>query len=165
MKTQAHAMKHCQEHAKSPGGDIISTVKPCWPIRSLKKFPVGGDNSACSHVTSQNLQVSLSTEHCNQSFWKSSHWQEFSKMFRFSDLVQHLRVDEQPNHIEKAAVLKITAFVWTGPQMAIVLFTPVFPQPCSWKYINRHFWTPPNQTHQHISSLIETPTPEIDQSD
>ncbi len=53
MKTQKHAMKHCQEHAKPTGGDIISTVKPCWPIRSLKKFPVGGDNSACSDVTSQ----------------------------------------------------------------------------------------------------------------
>ncbi len=55
MKTQKHAMKHCQEHAKPTGGDIISTIKPCWPIRSLKKFPVGGDNSACSDITSQNI--------------------------------------------------------------------------------------------------------------
>ncbi len=34
MKMQKHALKHCQEHAKPTGGDIISTVKP---IRSLKK--------------------------------------------------------------------------------------------------------------------------------
>ncbi len=36
-------------------------------------------------------------------------------MLGFSDLVQRLREDERPNHIEKAAVLKITSFVWTGP--------------------------------------------------
>ncbi len=36
-------------------------------------------------------------------------------MFGFSDLVQCLRVDERPNHIEKAVVLKIPVFVWTGP--------------------------------------------------
>ncbi len=58
MKTQAHAMKHCQEHTKPTGGDIISTLKPCWPIRSLRKFPVGGDNSTGSDVTSQNLRFS-----------------------------------------------------------------------------------------------------------
>ncbi len=39
-------------------------------------------------------------------------------MLGFSDLVQRLREDERPNHIEKAAVLKITAFVWTGPMGA-----------------------------------------------
>ncbi len=57
MKTQAHSMKHCQEHTKPTGGDIISTLKPCWPIRSLRKFPVGGD-SAGSVVTSQKLRFS-----------------------------------------------------------------------------------------------------------
>ncbi len=36
-------------------GDMISTVKPYWPIRSLKKFPVGGENSTCSDITNQNL--------------------------------------------------------------------------------------------------------------
>ncbi len=36
-------------------------------------------------------------------------------MFGFSDLVLRLHEDERPNHIEKAAVLKIPAFVWTGP--------------------------------------------------
>ncbi len=38
-------------------------------------------------------------------------------MFGFSDLVQLLRVDEWSNRIEKATVLKITAFVWTGPEV------------------------------------------------
>ncbi len=49
-------MKHCQEHAKPTCGNIISTIKPCWPIRSLKKLPVDGDNSACSDVKCQNLR-------------------------------------------------------------------------------------------------------------
>uniref|UniRef100_A0A672JZ12 F-BAR domain-containing protein n=1 Tax=Sinocyclocheilus grahami TaxID=75366 RepID=A0A672JZ12_SINGR len=64
MKTQTHAMKHCQEHAKPTGGDIISTVKPCWPIRSLKKFPVGGDNSAGSDVTSQKTKKNKTKINC-----------------------------------------------------------------------------------------------------
>ncbi len=55
MKTQMHALKNGQEHAKPTGGDIISTVKPCWPIRSLNKFLVGGNNSAGSDVTNQKL--------------------------------------------------------------------------------------------------------------
>ncbi len=33
-----------------------TTINQFWPIRSLKKFPVGGDNSACSDFISQNLQ-------------------------------------------------------------------------------------------------------------
>ncbi len=35
--------------------------RPCWPIRSLKKFPVGGDNSAGSDVTSQKLRFAVYT--------------------------------------------------------------------------------------------------------
>ncbi len=66
--------------------------RPCWPIRSLKKFPVGGDNSAGSDVTSQKFRFRCL--HDNRSFRKSSPWQEFSKMLGFSDLVQSLREDE-----------------------------------------------------------------------
>ncbi len=88
---------------------IISTVKPCWQIRSLKKFPVGRDNSACSDVTSQISGFAVYMITLQQSF------QEFSKMFGFSYPVQRLRVEEWPNRKEKAAFFKITAFVWTGP--------------------------------------------------
>ncbi len=38
MKTQMHAMRHCQEHAKPTGDDIISTVKPCWQSEAWKRF-------------------------------------------------------------------------------------------------------------------------------
>lgn len=75
----------------------LMCFRPCWPIRSLKKFPVGGDNSAGSDVTSQKLRFRCL--HDNRSFRKSSPWQEFSKMLGFSDLVQSLREDEPPNHI------------------------------------------------------------------
>ncbi len=74
----------------------LMCFRPCWPIRSLKKFPVGGDNSAGSDVTSQKLRFRCL--HDNRSFRKSSPWQEFSKMLGFSDLVQSLREDEPPNY-------------------------------------------------------------------
>ncbi len=38
----------------------LMCFRPCWPIRSLKKFPVGGDNSAGSDVTSQKLRFPFS---------------------------------------------------------------------------------------------------------
>ncbi len=79
MKTQNHTMKHCQEHAKPAGGNIISTVKPCWPIRSLKKFPVGGDNNATSQakisgfaVYTITLQWVFENIHPGRSFQKCS---------------------------------------------------------------------------------------------
>ncbi len=50
-------------------------------------------------------------------FSKSSPWQEFSKRFGFSDLVLRLHVDKRSNRIEKAVVLKIPRFVWTGPKI------------------------------------------------
>ncbi len=37
-------------------------------------------------------------------------------MSGFSDPVQRLCVDERTNCIEKAVVLKITTFLWTGPE-------------------------------------------------
>ncbi len=102
MKTQTHAMKHCQELAKPTGGDIISNVKPCWPIRSMKMFPVGVDNGLRRHKPKTPvLKIFILAG--------------VFKMFDFSDLVLRLRVDEHPNRIEKAAVLKITEFMWTGP--------------------------------------------------
>ncbi len=70
----------------------LMCFRPCWPIRSLKKFPVGGDNSAGSDITSQKLRFRCL--HDNPNFRKSSPWQEFSKMLGFSDLVQSLREDE-----------------------------------------------------------------------
>lgn len=39
---QKHAIKRCQEYAKPAGGDITLTVRPCWPIRSLKKKVITG---------------------------------------------------------------------------------------------------------------------------
>ncbi len=115
MKTQMHALKNGQEHAKPTGGDIISTVKPCWPIRSLNKFLVGGNNSAGSGVTSQKLRC-LHDNTATRVFENLHLGWSLKNIFGFSDLVQCLCVDEQPNHIEKAAVLNITAFVWTGPE-------------------------------------------------
>ncbi len=37
---QKHPTKCSQEHAIPTGGDIALTVKPCWPIRSLKKAQI-----------------------------------------------------------------------------------------------------------------------------
>ncbi len=120
MKTQAHAIKHCQEHTKPTGGDIISTLKPCWPIRSLRKFTLGGDNSAGSDVTSQNLRFCcLHDNTATRVFEILQPGRSFKKMFSFSDLLLRLRVDERPNRIEKAVVLKITMFAWTRPHSVL----------------------------------------------
>uniref|UniRef100_A0A672QE79 Estradiol 17-beta-dehydrogenase 2-like n=1 Tax=Sinocyclocheilus grahami TaxID=75366 RepID=A0A672QE79_SINGR len=82
MKTQTHAMKHCQEHAKPTGGDIISTVKPCWSIRSLKNVPVGGDNSTGSDVTSQKLRFAVYTTTLQS---------EFLKLFTLAGVFENVR--------------------------------------------------------------------------
>ncbi len=112
-----HALKHCQEHANPTGGNIISTVKPCWPIRSLKKFPVGGD-TVTAHAPTSQAKISgfvIYTITLQPEFLKIFTLAGVFKKVRFSDLVLRLRVDEWPNCIEKPAVLKIPAFVWTGP--------------------------------------------------
>lgn len=43
LKVQKHTVKYCHKYAKPTGGDITLTVKPCWPIRSLKKVTTGFD--------------------------------------------------------------------------------------------------------------------------
>lgn len=49
MKTQKHAMKRGQEHAKPTGVDITLTVKPCWPITDSLHVNKG-DSGAKSDV-------------------------------------------------------------------------------------------------------------------
>ncbi len=66
--------------------------------------------------TSQaKISVSLSTINTVTGVLKIFTLAGVKKIIGFSDLLQRLRENEQPNHIEKAVVLKITAFVWTGP--------------------------------------------------
>lgn len=47
-KTQ---LKHSQEHVKPSGGDITLTLKPCGPIRSLKKATTGTGGLARSYAS------------------------------------------------------------------------------------------------------------------
>ncbi len=105
VKTQKHAMKHCQEHATPTGGDITLTVKhvgqsEAWKMGTLWRHD---PKSPVSPATQQ---------HCNRSFWKSSPWQEFSKMFQIVCMWK-----KWPKRIKIAAVLKIPVFVWTGPKI------------------------------------------------
>ncbi len=114
MKTQMHALKNGQEHAKPTGGDIISTVKPCWPIRSLNKFLVGGNNSAGSDVTNQKL--SCLHDNTATGVFENLHLGWSFKKNSVSVTWCSVCVWTNSQTTEKARVLKITAFVWTGPE-------------------------------------------------
>ncbi len=67
---QKHATKCGQEHAIPTGGDIALTVKPCWPIRSLKKAQILTSQQAKNHgytgfiTTLQPVQLTQAQDFC-----------------------------------------------------------------------------------------------------
>ncbi len=104
VKTQKHAMNHCQEHAKPTGGDITLTVKPCWPIRSLKNVR--------TDFTGQNLQFHQLHNNTATGVSENLHpGRSFQKCFKCVCMWK-----KWPKRIKIAAVLKIPVFVWRGAQ-------------------------------------------------